>query len=127
MKNVRIDYYYGKYKDRLLLCRTNSSYVYESVEGLAIHFHKIDLKRGSSYIPPPTWFKEKNAAINPQNTKDNYCFMYGVTIALNHQEIGANPQRISAKLISNIPKYNWDYIDFPASIRNYQIFEKKKQ
>ena len=33
---------------------------------------------------------KKNAAINPQNTKDNYCFMYGATIALNHQEIGAN-------------------------------------
>ena len=61
---------------------------------------------------------KKNAAINPQNTKDNYCFMYGVTIALNHQEIGANPQRTSAKLISNIPKHNWDYIDFPASVRD---------
>ena len=56
--------FYEKYKDRLLLCRINSRYVYESVDGLAIHFHKIDLKRGSSYIPSPTWFKEK------QITKD---------------------------------------------------------
>ena len=51
--------FYEKYKDRLLLCRINNRYVYESVDGLAIHFHKIDLKRGSSYIPSPTWFKEK--------------------------------------------------------------------
>ena len=43
--------FYEKYK--------GSSYVYESVEGSAIHFHKIDLKRGSSYIPSPTWFLKK--------------------------------------------------------------------
>ena len=53
--------------------------------------------------------------------------MYDVTISLNHQEIGANLQRISAKLISNIPKYNWDYIDFPASIPDYQIFGKNNK
>ena len=41
------------YEDKLLICRTDSSYVYESVDGLSIHFHKIDLNRGSSYIPPP--------------------------------------------------------------------------
>ena len=49
--------FYEKYNDRLLLGRTNGSYVYESVEGLVIQFHKTDLKRGSSYIPSPTWFK----------------------------------------------------------------------
>ena len=32
--------YYG---DKLLICRTESSYLCESVEGLSIHFHKIDL------------------------------------------------------------------------------------
>ena len=36
-----------------MICRTDSSYVFESVEGLGIHFHKIDLRRGSSYIPTP--------------------------------------------------------------------------
>ena len=39
--------------DKLLICRTDSSYVYESIEGLSIHFHKIDLNRGSSHIPSP--------------------------------------------------------------------------
>ena len=33
------------YEDKLLICRTDSSYVYEIAEGLSIHFHKIDLNR----------------------------------------------------------------------------------
>ena len=41
------------YEDKLLICRTDSSYVYEIVEGLSIHFHKIDVNRGSSYMPSP--------------------------------------------------------------------------
>ena len=96
------------YADKLLICRTDSSYVYESVEGLSIHFHKIDLNRESSYTPSPDWLKNKGATINPQNTKDNYCFMYALTIALNHKEIGKDPGRISKRLIEHIPKYNWD-------------------
>ena len=115
------------YEDKLLICRTDSSYVYESVEGLSIHFHNIDLNRGSSYMPSPDSLKNKGATINPQNTKDNYCFMYAVTIALNHKEIGKNPDRISKKLIEHIPKYNWDYIDFPASILDHKIFEKNNE
>ena len=113
---------YG-YQDKLLICRTDSSFVYESVEGLDINFHKIDLNRGASYIPSPDWLKNKGATINPKNTKGNYCFMYAVTIALNHKELGSNPEHILAKLISHIPKYNWDYIDFPASMADYKTFE----
>ena len=28
------------FEDKLMICRTDSSYVYESIEGLDIHFHK---------------------------------------------------------------------------------------
>ena len=111
------------YEDKLLICRADSSYVYESAEGLSIHFHKIELNRGSSYMPSPHWLKNKGATINPQNTKDNYCFLYAVTIALNHRK---NPGCISKKLLKHIPKHNWDYIDFPASIPDYKIFERKQ-
>ena len=78
-------------------------------------------------MPSPDWLRNKGATINPQNTKDNYCFMYAVTIALNQKELRSHPERISAKLISHIPKYNWDYIDFPASMSDYRIFEKNNQ
>ena len=43
------------FEDKLMICRTDSSYVYESIEGLDIHFHKTDLGRGSLYIPSPEW------------------------------------------------------------------------
>ena len=78
-------------------------------------------------MPSPDWLKNKGATINPQNTKDNYCFMYAVTIALNHKEIGKNLDRISQKLIEHIPKNNWNYIDFPATISDYKIFEKNNE
>ena len=75
------------YADKLLICRTDSSYVYESVEGLNIHFDKIDLNRGTSYIPSPDWLKNKGTTMNPLNTKGNYCFMNAVTIAPTHREL----------------------------------------
>ena len=86
------------FNDKLLICRTDSSYVFESVEGLSIHFHKIDLKRGSSYIPTQKWLEIKKATINPKNKNDNCCFVYATTIALYHNEIGNHPERISNKL-----------------------------
>ena len=87
------------FEEKILICRTDSSYVYESVQGFSIHFHKIDLKRGSSYLPTSTWIENKKATINPKNTKDNYCFVYATTIALYHKEIGRNLDRISSKLL----------------------------
>ena len=70
-----------------MVCRTDSSYVFESVEELRIRFHKIDLRRASSYIPTPAWLEAKKATINPKNEKDNFCFAYAATIAIYHKEI----------------------------------------
>ena len=36
--------------DKLLICRTDSSYVYESDEGLSIHFHKIYIEEVLIYL-----------------------------------------------------------------------------
>ena len=49
--NMLIDSLLEYFNDKLMVCRTDSSYVFESVEGFSIHFHKIDLRRASSYIP----------------------------------------------------------------------------
>ena len=38
--------------------------------------------------------KYLRATINPKN-EDNKCFQYSITVALNHQKIGNNPERIS--------------------------------
>ena len=42
--------------------------------------------------------------INPINKKDNKCCQYVETIALNHEETGKNPERIT-KIKSFINKY----------------------
>ena len=112
------------FNDKLLICRTDSSYVFDSVEGISIHFHKIDLRRGSSYIPTPEWLENKKAAINPKNMKANYCFAYAVTIAIFHKEIGSNLDRISNRLLKYTEKLDWNGIDFLASTSDYKRFEK---
>ena len=50
---------YEKYQEDLQLSRTSSSFSYESVEECNIHFNKIDLRRGASYIETPKWLKSK--------------------------------------------------------------------
>ena len=110
-----------------ILCQLYDSllkYFNESIEGFDIHFHKKDLKRGSSYIPSPTWLQFKKAIVNPKNKNDNYCFAYAINIAIYHNEIGKNLNRISNKLLDCTDKFNWNGIDFPASIPDYQRFEK---
>ena len=59
------DSFYKNYEERLLILKNGSGYVYDNVEVLAIRFHKMEIKRGSSYIESPEWRKNKKAAIKP--------------------------------------------------------------
>ena len=115
---------YEKYEKDLTISRASSSFSYESVEELNIHFNKIDLKRGASFIETPKWLKSKKATINPKNAHDVYCFMHAITIALFHKELGTNPERITKKLIAYAQNFIWHDIDFHASYEDYAIFEK---
>ena len=72
-----------------------SNYIFQRVDLLEYHLHKISLNRGSSYINSPEWLKNKRATINPKNTRDNECFKYAIIVALHHQEIGRDPERTS--------------------------------
>ena len=51
-----------------------TSFIFERVDSLEYHLHKISLNRGSSYIKYPEWIKNKGVAINSKNTKDTKCF-----------------------------------------------------
>ena len=75
--------------------------------------HKINPNRGRPDIDSPEWIKNKTAAINHINKKYNKCFQYDVTVALNHEEIGKNPERIT-KIKPFINKYKWEGINFPS-------------
>ena len=65
-----------------MMCRTDSSYVFESIEGFIIRFHKIDLRRESSYIATLYWIDVKTPVVNPKNKNDNFCFSNATTIAI---------------------------------------------
>ena len=90
-----------------------------------VNIHKIDLKRGKSYIKSPEWILNKRATINPKN-KDNKCFQYPITVALNHQNIESHSERLS-NIKPFIDKYNWKGIDFPAGIKDWKNFEENNK
>ena len=113
-----------KYEQDIPISHASSSFSYESVEDLNIHFNKIDLKPGALFIETPKWLKSKKATINPKNARDVYCFMHAITIALFHKELGTNPERITKKLIAHAQNFIWHDIDLSASYENYAIFEK---
>ena len=100
-----------------------SSYIFERVDLLEYHLHKISLNRGSSYLESPEWIKHKKVIINPQNTNDNKCFQYAIIAALSYQNIDNHSERVS-KLKPFVNNYNWDNIDFPAGHKDYSAFEK---
>ena len=105
--------------------RGGSNFIFESVELLDYHLHKISLKRGKPYIKSPEWLINKRATINPKN-KDNKCFQYSITVALNHQNIENHPERIS-NIKPFIDQYNWEDIDFSAGIKDWKKFERNNK
>ena len=84
-----------RYQEGLETKMKRSSYIFERVDLLEYHLHKISLNRGSSYIDSPEWIKHKKVIINPQNTNDNNCFQYSIVAALNYQNIDHHSERIS--------------------------------
>ena len=89
---------------------------------MSYSLHKISIKRGKSYIK---WVINNRARINPQN-KDNKCFQYSITVALNHQNIENHPERIS-KIKPFVDQYNWKDIDFPPRIKEWKKFERNNK
>ena len=92
---------------------------------MSYHIHKTSLKRGKSYIKSPEWLINKRATINPKN-KDDKCFQYSITVALNHQKIESHSEGIS-NIEPFIDQYHWEAIDFPAGIRDWKKFERNNK
>ena len=64
-----------------------SQFVFDYVNLLYYKCHKTNPNCGGSYIDSPDQIKNKKATINPINEKDNKCFQYAITVALNHEKI----------------------------------------
>ena len=62
-----------------------NKFAYDSVDGLYYNLNKVSLSRGGSDIDCPKWLKNKKATINPK--KNDKCFQYALTVALNYEQI----------------------------------------
>ena len=88
--------FFRRYQEELKTKMRGSSFTFERVNSLYYHLHKISLNRGGSYIDSPESLKNKAVKINP--------------VALNHEEIGSNPQR-KTKIKPFINTYHWKKFD----------------
>ena len=73
-----------------------SEFVFNCVIALYYKSHKINPNR-ISHIYSPDWIKKKNkkTTINPINNEDNKYFQSTLIVALNHEKIKKEPQRIT--------------------------------
>ena len=83
-----------------------SKFVFDRVIHMDIDFHRLNLTRGSSYIPLPDWLTKKKAIINPRNL-DMECFKWAVIAAMKWEEIDRDCQRVS-KLRHYENDFDWD-------------------
>ena len=117
-----IDSFMKRYQEGLETKMKGSTYIFDRIDLLEYHLHKISLNRGSSYIKSSEWLYSKGVTINPKNTKNNMCFQYAITAALNHQNIKDHPERIS-KVRSFNNRYNWKHIEYPSHSKDWRKFE----
>ena len=83
---------------------------------------KINFKRGCSYIYSEDCIEKKKATVNPRK-KDDKCFQYATTVALNYGEIESHPERVS-NIILFVKKHNWDGTKYSPKIDDWKMFEK---
>ena len=111
--NELLSSFIKRYQEGLETKMKGSSFIFERIDLLEYHLHKISLNRCGSYIDSFTWIKHKRVTINSWNTKNRRCFQYALTTVLNYQSIDHHPERIS-KLRPFINNYNWKDIEFPS-------------
>ena len=104
----------SKFQVNLITSMRGSDFIFDSVQLMYYKCHKVNFRRGGSYIDFLDQIKKKKATINPKNEEDK-CFQSAVTVALNHDEIKRDPQRIS-KIKSFINKYNLKGIKYPSKL-----------
>ena len=103
----------------------DSKFVFDGVIGMNIDFHRLNLTRGSSYMPLPEGLAKNGAIINPKNS-DMECFKWAVIAAMKWREISEHPKKIS-KLRRYEGDFDWNRIKFPASFRDIKRFESRNE
>ena len=110
-----------RYQKGLEESMRGSDFIFDYVESLNYIFHKIDLKRGGSYIETPEWIENKKATIDPKND-DEKCFQYAIKVGLNYDKMKKNHQRVS-KIKKYTSQYDWSEINFLSHVDDWKKFE----
>ena len=103
----------------------DSKFVFDRVIHMDIDFHRLNLTRGSSYMPLPDWLAKKGTIINPKNS-DMECFKWAVIAAMKWRDIDNHPERIS-KLRRYEDDFDWTKIKYPALFRDIKRFESRNE
>ena len=101
---------------------SDSKFVFGEVVCLDVDFHRLNLTRGSSYLPLPDWLSKKKAIISPKNS-DLECFKWAVIAAMKWEEIDSHPEQITR--FEN--DFDWTGVRFPVSFRAIKRFESRNQ
>ena len=109
------------YQEGLEESMGGSEFPFCNFDLLYYKLHKISLNRTGSNIDSSQWLENKKATINPKD-KDDKCFQYAATAALDYRNIKSNPEVIS-KINPFIDQYNWKEIDFSSHKKDWRKFE----
>ena len=101
--NEVVDKLFDSLRSRYRANLKESDFIFNSVKLMDYKCHKVNFGPSGSYIDFPDWIKKKKT-INPEN-EDYKCFRYGVTVALNYEEIESHPEIVSS-IKPFINKYN---------------------
>ena len=107
------------------LALRNSKFVFNRILHMDLDFHRLNLTRGSSYIPLSDWLMKKKAIINPRNS-DMECFKWAIIAAMKWEEIDRDHQRVS-KLKRYEKEFDWSGLEFPVSFRDINKFERNNE
>ena len=114
-------YLLQNYNDNLQEKMRGSDFVFNGINYFYYDYNKVSISKGGSYIESPKWLKDKKSTVNQKNN-DYKCFQYATTLALNFDRVTNHPERV-VKVKSFIDKYNWNYINFPATKKDWNRFE----
>ena len=103
----------------------DSKFIFDEVIRMDVDFHRLNLMRGSSYLPLPDWLAKKKAIINPNNS-DLECFKWAVIAPMRWEEIDRDHQRIT-KLKRFEADFDWTGVGFPVSFRSIKRFKSRNQ
>ena len=98
----------------------NSRFMFDQVLFLDINFHKLNLTRGSSYLPLPGWILSKKVVINLKDEEDEECFKGSIIAALHHEVIGKR----KSKLRRFEDDYDWRGLEFLIALDKIKVFKR---